>query len=163
MRKSRKLVLVGPTRAGKSTLIRALEGQSGPARKTQAISYTKFATDTPGEYLENPMYYRVLLPSTMEARWVVFVQDATATRSHYPPNFARGFPGKSVGVITKIDHPRADVARARKLLQALALTGPLLEVSAYTGQGVPELRALLGLEEPADQGGESACPSPAQP
>lgn len=142
------MVLVGPTRAGKSTLIRALEGLSGPARKTQAISYTRIATDTPGEYLENPMYYRVLVPSAMEAKWVLFVQDAAAKRSHYPPNFARAFTGQSIGVITKIDHPDADVARSRRFLEALALKGPIVAVSAYTGEGIAELRALLDLPDP---------------
>ncbi|MFZ5826563.1 MAG: EutP/PduV family microcompartment system protein [Bacillota bacterium] len=141
-------MLVGPTRAGKSTLIRALEGLSGPARKTQAISYTRIATDTPGEYLENPMYYRVLLPSAMEARWVLFIHDATAKRSHYPPNFAQAFPGQSVGVITKIDHPEADIERSRRFLEGLALKGPIVAVSAYSGEGIAELRALLELPDP---------------
>lgn len=148
MSSARKIVLIGPIRAGKSTLLRALEGLGGPARKTQAISYTKIATDTPGEYLENPMYYRVLLPSAMEARWVLLIQDATSPRNHYPPNFARGFPGRSVGVITKIDDPRADVDRSRRFLESLSLTGPIMAVSAVTGQGVDDLRSLLGLAEP---------------
>ncbi|HEY3364331.1 MAG TPA: EutP/PduV family microcompartment system protein [Symbiobacteriaceae bacterium] len=148
MSAARKIVLIGPIRAGKSTLLRALEGLSGPARKTQAISYTKLATDTPGEYLENPLYYRVLVPSAMEARWVLLIQDATSPRNHYPPNFARAFPGKSVGIITKIDDPRADVERSRRFLQAIALTGPIIAVSSVTGAGLSELRDLLGLVEP---------------
>jgi ethanolamine utilization protein EutP len=150
MSAGRKIVLVGPSRAGKSTLLRALQGQSGPARKTQAISYTPIATDTPGEYLENPRYYRVLLPSAMEARWVLLIQDATCPRNHFPPNFARGFPGTSVGLITKIDHPEADLARSRRFLESLALTGPVLAVSAYTGEGLAALRALLGLPAPEE-------------
>jgi ethanolamine utilization protein EutP len=151
MNQGRRIILVGPTRAGKSTLIRALEGLSGPARKTQATTYTRIATDTPGEYLENPLYYRVLLPSAMEARCVVFVQDATAGRSHYPPNFARAFPGKSIGVITKIDHPGADLERSRKILGGLGLTGPVVAVSAYSGEGISELRRLLDLPDPAPE------------
>lgn len=147
MSTARQIVVIGPMRAGKSTLIRALEGESGPARKTQSIAYTRIATDTPGEYLENPMYYRVLLPSAMGARWVLLVQDATATRSHYPPGFARGFTARSVGVVTKVDHPAANPERARRFLQALALTGPTLAVSAYSGAGMAELRELLGLGE----------------
>lgn len=147
MSTARKIVLIGPIRAGKSTLLRALEGLSGPARKTQAISYSKLATDTPGEYLENPLYYRVLLPSAMEAKWVLLVQDATSTRNHYPPNFARAFPGKTIGVITKIDDPRADLERARRFLEKIALTGPVVAVSALTGQGLDQLRELLGLAD----------------
>lgn len=149
MSRARDIVLIGPIGAGKSTLLRALEGHEGMARKTQAISYTPLATDTPGEYLENPMYFRVLLPSAMEARWVLLVHDATAACNHYPPGFGRGFPGRTVGVITKIDHPAADRERARKHLQSLALTGPVLEVSAVTGEGLAELRDLLGLTAPA--------------
>ncbi len=156
MSSSRQIVLIGPIRAGKSTLIRALEGQNGPARKTQAITYTRIATDTPGEYLENPMYYRVLLPSAQEARWVLFVHDATSTRNPYPPGFARGFPGKSVGVITKIDHPDADLTRSRRLLEALALTEPVVAVSAYTGEGVAQLRDLLGLGDSSAETSQAA-------
>lgn len=152
MTRPRDIVLIGPIGAGKSTLLRALEGQDGAARKTQAISYTRLATDTPGEYLENPMYFRVLLPSAMEARWVLLVQDAAAARNHYPPGFGRGFPGRTVGVITKIDHPGADRERARRFLESLALTGPILEVSALTGEGLTELRAMLGLSQPEPQG-----------
>lgn len=145
MSRPRDIVLIGPIGAGKSTLLRALEGVGGSARKTQAISYTSLATDTPGEYLENPLYFRALLPSAMEARWILLVQDATASRNQYPPGFGRGFPGRTVGVVTKIDHPDADLERSRRFLQSLALTGPVIEVSALTGQGVAELRQVLGL------------------
>jgi ethanolamine utilization protein EutP len=148
MSAARKIMLIGPIRAGKSTLLRALEGLSGPARKTQAITYSKLATDTPGEYLENPMYYRVLLPSAMEARWVLLIQDATSPRNNYPPNFARGFTGKTVGIITKIDDPRADIPRARRFLEMVALTGPIIALSALTGEGLAELRDLLDITEP---------------
>lgn len=152
MKGKRKIVVIGPIGSGKTTLLRALEGLSGPARKTQAISYTGIATDTPGEYLENPLYYRVLLPSAMEARWVVLVQDATAPRNHYPPGFARGFTGMSVGVITKVDHPDADSARSRRFLATLGLRGPVLAVSALTGQGLDELRRVIGLDDLETEG-----------
>ncbi|MHB9144763.1 MAG: EutP/PduV family microcompartment system protein [Symbiobacteriia bacterium] len=154
MSRPRDIVLIGPIGAGKSTLLRALEGVGGAARKTQAISYTGLATDTPGEYLENPLYFRVLLPSAMEARWVLLVQDATARRNHYPPGFGRGFPGKTVGIVTKVDHPAADVERARRFLESLALSGQIMEVSAVSGQGIAELQSLLGLPPALSEGRE---------
>lgn len=150
MSSRRKLVIIGPIGAGKSTLLRALERMEGPARKTQAISYTGIATDTPGEYLENPMYYKVLLPSAQEARFVLLVHDATTRRNYYPPGFARGFPGQTVGVITKVDHPNADLERSRQYMSKLNLMGPVFEVSSVTGEGLEDLRRLLGLDDSSE-------------
>ena len=45
--------------------------------------------------------------------------------------------------MTKIDHPDADVARATRFLKSLGISGPILTVSAVTGEGLEELKIAI--------------------
>ena len=71
-------MVVGPSGAGKTTLLTALglmEQKHGG--KTEMVSYTSRSIDTPGEMLENPRYYSVLLMNAPKAALVLFVADPT--------------------------------------------------------------------------------------
>ncbi|MGZ0051625.1 EutP/PduV family microcompartment system protein [Brevibacillus gelatini] len=138
-----RVMIIGAIEAGKSSLVKALFNDEQPARKTQALEYRDWVIDTPGEYSENPMFYRTLMATSLEATLVVMVQDATRERNYFPPGFSQGFPQACVGVITKIDHPDADVQRAEGFLRQSLGDAPIFRTSAYTGEGVPELRAYL--------------------
>lgn len=142
--KPQRVMLVGAVGAGKSTLIKALTGTQGPVTKTQSLEYLPYTIDTPGEFLENPLFYRALFATALEADRILFLQDATRSHSVFPPGFAGGFAKPSLGVVTKIDAPGAQVQRAREILQGLGLSGPILAVSAWTGEGLEELRKILG-------------------
>jgi ethanolamine utilization protein EutP len=48
-----RVMLIGRTGAGKTTLIQALEGMALDYSKTQAVEYLDKYIDTPGEYSEN--------------------------------------------------------------------------------------------------------------
>ena len=72
-----RVMIVGAVGSGKSTLIKALNGDQSAAAKTQAMGYTANSIDTPGEFMENPSYYRALFATSMEASAVMFIQDAT--------------------------------------------------------------------------------------
>ena len=48
----RKLILMGRSEAGKSTLIQALRREEIHYHKTQYIDYSESIIDTPGEYIE---------------------------------------------------------------------------------------------------------------
>lgn len=139
-----RVMVVGAVGAGKTSLIRALTGGAGPVPKTQAMEYQANSIDTPGEFAENPFFYRALFSTSLEAEAVVFVQDAIRVHSVFPPGFARAFPRPTIGVMTKIDHPEADVERARLALEGTGLNGPVFSVSAVTGEGIDELRLFLG-------------------
>jgi len=136
-------MIIGAIEAGKSSLVKALVGDEEPARKTQALEYRDWVIDTPGEYSENPMFYRTLMATSLEAGLVVMVQDATRDRNYFPPGFSQGFPQSCVGVITKIDHPDADLGRAEDYLRLSLGDGKIFRTSSYTNEGVPELRAYL--------------------
>lgn len=136
-------MMIGAIEAGKSSLVRALIGDEQPARKTQALEYRDWVIDTPGEYSENPMFYRTLMATSLEAGIVVMVQDATRDRNYFPPGFSQGFPQSCVGVITKMDHPDADVQRAEQYLRQSLGDARIFRTSSVTNEGVPELRDFL--------------------
>ncbi|MFT9846480.1 EutP/PduV family microcompartment system protein [Aneurinibacillus sp. REN35] len=143
MPKQHRAMLIGAIGAGKSTLTNALLGRKQPAVKTQALSYQDWIVDTPGEYTENPMFYKNLMATALEVTHILFIQDATNSKPVFPPGFATGIPKLAIGVVTKVDAPGADGARAAVQLRQAMPTGPILLVSAYTGEGLEHIRSLV--------------------
>lgn len=145
MSKSR-VMLVGAAGSGKSTLAGALNREPEGIRKTQSVEYFAGTIDTPGEFMENPFYYRALFATSQDAGMILFVQDAARKSSVFPPGFAGAFARQTMGVVTKTDHPEADVEKAGRFLRGLGLNGPIVKVSAFTGEGLEHLRKLLNLD-----------------
>ena len=99
-----KIMLIGKTGSGKTTLTQILNNQKVEYKKTQMVDYIGKVIDTPGEYLENRAYYKALNVISLEANIIILIQSAVDSENLYPPNFTSMFLGKKVfGVITKID------------------------------------------------------------
>lgn len=145
----KRVLIIGAVGAGKSTLVHALSDSQEPARKTQTLEFHDWMIDSPGEYSENPLFYRTLMATSLEAGLLILVQDATRERNYFPPGFASGFPIPAIGVLTKLDHPDADQARAEVLLREALPHGEIYLTSSATGEGIATLRAHL-LEKLAD-------------
>lgn len=141
--KKGKVMIIGPIGSGKTTLTKRLLEDPTPARKTQALNYKDWIIDTPGEYSENPMFYRSLLATALEAKVLLIIHDATRKQSIFPPYFSQGFPLKPIGVITKIDHPDADVKRAEELLTQILPNSEIFRVSSINMEGISELKAAI--------------------
>ncbi len=139
----RRVMIIGAVEAGKSTLVKAMFGEQPSAAKTQSLIYRDWLIDTPGEYSENPLYYRSLMATSFEAAAVLMVHDATRERNYYPPGFASGFPIPVIGAITKLDHPQADEERAIKLLRQSLPVEEIYLTAAAAGQGIEELKVKL--------------------
>ncbi|MGZ9585200.1 EutP/PduV family microcompartment system protein [Paenibacillus marinisediminis] len=138
-----RIMIIGSVGAGKSSLMHALFEDERPARKTQSLEYREWLIDTPGEYSENPLYYRSLMATSFEARLLVIVQDSTVRRMTLPPGFASGFPIPAIGILTKIDHPHADIALAEQLLRVALPQGELWHTSSHTRHNIDPLRERL--------------------
>ncbi|KAB7706731.1 ethanolamine utilization protein EutP [Bacillus aerolatus] len=137
-----RAMLIGSIRAGKSTLTNALLDKPVEAVKTQALVYRDWVVDTPGEYTENPLFYKNIMATALEVTHVFFIQDATRDKMIFPPGFSGGIPKLAVGVVTKADAPSANIEEAvRKLKQAVA-DGPIVVTSSITGKGIQTLRDL---------------------
>ena len=142
-----RAMLIGGVDSGKTTLIDALlDREHKPKKiKTQALIFDDWIVDTPGEYTENPMYYRNLIATSMEITHVLFLQDATRDKSIFAPGFSAGINKLPIGVVTKADHEDADIEQAIDYLKLAIVQGPIVIASAYTGEGLEEIKDLIGL------------------
>ena len=138
-----RVMLIGSIGAGKSTLTNALLGKKVEAIKTQSLVYHDWIVDTPGEYTENPLFYKNIMATALEVTHVFYIQDATGDKMVFPPGFSSGIPKLSVGVVTKADHPDADIERTIQKLRQAVTYGPIVVTSAVTGKGIQTLRDLV--------------------
>lgn len=138
-----KVMIIGGVGSGKSTLTEALLGTPAPVYKTQALNFKDWIVDTPGEYTENPLFYKAIMATVLEVKKIILVQDATKRTPVFPPGFTSGIPKPAIGVVTKIDSENADVNQARAFLQLAIPGGQIITTSSFTKQGIPELLALL--------------------
>lgn len=83
MARKNRAMLIGSIGAGKSTLTNALLGREVEAVKTQALVYYDWIVDTPGEYTENPLFYKNIMATSLEVTHVLFLQDATRKKQFF--------------------------------------------------------------------------------
>lgn len=143
----KKVMMVGPVGAGKTSLACALGKKNAQVSKTSSIEFCDDAIDTPGEYAQIPRFYSALLVTAAQAARVLIIQDASERHPVLPPGFASMFSRPVVGIVTKIDLAEADPERARKFLLEAGVKEPMFFVSSYTGEGIDSLsEALLIME-----------------
>ena len=138
----KKIMFIGQTGSGKTSLTQALRGEGISYLKTQAVRFCGFVVDTPGEFAENRMYYSALLVSASKADVIGFVQDATRKHNIFPPKFAAMFAKPVIGIVTKVDHEEAELARAEKFLK-VAGANTIYHTSSVAHEGIHELLRLL--------------------
>ncbi|MFG6114784.1 EutP/PduV family microcompartment system protein [Halobacillus sp. MO56] len=143
MAKKNRAMMVGSIGAGKSTLTKALLGRTNNAVKTQSLIYDDWIVDTPGEYTENPMYYKNIMATSLEVTHVLFIQDATKKKTIFPPGFSTGINKLPIGVVTKADVESADIPKAVDKLKRVIPKGPIVITSAEEGRGLEIVRQLV--------------------
>ena len=84
----RKLILMGRSESGKSTLIQALRHEEIHYHKTQYIDYRESIIDTPGEYIEEKQLGGALAVYSCEADIIGILISATEPFCLFPPNVA---------------------------------------------------------------------------
>lgn len=139
----KKIMLVGRTGCGKTTLTQALRGEKLQYHKTQYVNHFDVVIDTPGEYAETRSLARALVLYSYEADVVGLLLNATEEYSLYSPNIVAGATREVIGIVTQIDKEgaRPDLA---ELWLSLAGCKRIFFVSSYTGEGVAEILQYLG-------------------
>jgi len=138
----KRMMLVGETGAGKSSLIRALSGVDFSARRAMAVEFYGQFIITPGEFLENRRFYPALISTAADCDILALLQDATRCGSLFPPQFAPLFNRRVVGVVSKVDIKGAAVERAERFLWNTGV-GEIIRLSTRTGVGLDALRKIL--------------------
>ncbi|WP_263322363.1 EutP/PduV family microcompartment system protein [Endozoicomonas sp. Mp262] len=111
------MMLVGSTTSGKTTLTQALYGQALKYKKTQALEYSQYILDTPGEFVENRRFFAALMSASVDYKVIGLVHDCTRKQNQIPPGFASMFNREMIGIITKIDSDKADPGFSHKVLK----------------------------------------------
>lgn len=138
----KKMILVGRSECGKTTLRQALKGKEIRYEKTQYVNHYDVVIDTPGEYAENSSLARALALYSYESDIVALLISATEPYSLYPPCVTGVCNRPVIGIVTQIDAPDANIKQAVNWLE---LTGceKIFEVSSYTGEGIWEILDYL--------------------
>ena len=136
----RKLILIGRSGVGKTTLTQALKKEKIEYKKTQYIDYQSWIIDTPGEYAENKNLGSALGLYAYEADVVGLLLSADEWYSLYSPNMVSLVNREVIGIITKIDLD--DTTHAENWLR-LAGCEKIFRVNSITGEGIDELLDYL--------------------
>lgn len=138
----RKIILIGRSECGKTTLTQALKGKKIEYNKTQYVKHDDLVIDTPGEYIQTRELGGAIALYSYESDIVGLLLSATEPFSLYPPNVTGQATREVIGIVTKIDHKNADPDRAERWLR-LSGCKKVFRVSSYTGEGICELLDYL--------------------
>lgn len=143
----RKIVLMGRSEVGKTTLTQALKGEKIHYHKTQYINNFDVIIDTPGEYAQTHKLGHALALYTYEADVVGLLASTIEPYCLFPPCITCMCNREVIGIVTKINHPEGSIKRAESWLR-LAGCRKIFYVDSKTHEGVPEI--LEYLREPGD-------------
>lgn len=132
----KKLLLIGRSGCGKTTLTQALRGEKIHYQKTQGMVLNDFLIDSPGEYAENHDLGCALALYSYEADVVALLIAADDDYSLFPPCITCLVNREVIGIVTKID--RADSKRAEQWLR-LSGCKKVFFVNSKSGEGVSDI------------------------
>lgn len=138
----RKMVLMGRSEAGKTTLTQALRGEEIHYDKTQYVKHGEMVIDTPGEYSQSHRLAKALALYTYEADIVGLLCAANEPYSLFPPCVAGQANREVIGIVTKIDLPNANVPLADRWLKIAGCTR-IFHVNSIEGTGVKDILDYL--------------------
>lgn len=139
----KRMMIVGPTQSGKSTLANSLNDSTRPLKKTQDVIYGENSMDTPGSYIENPSMYKYLIATAQTASHVLMLIDQSRLVEVYPPGFAKSFNCPVIGVITKADLAPKNAELSVRQLKRIGIREPFFWISLEDNTGVETLKQYL--------------------
>ncbi len=138
----KKLILMGRSESGKTTLTQVLRGEEVSYDKTQYIKFENTLIDTPGEYAQTHHLGRALALYSYEADMVGLLIAATEPYSLFPPCVTCMVNREVIGIVTKCEQDGANPDRAENWLR-LSGCKKVFRVDSITGYGINELITYL--------------------
>ena len=136
------IMVIGPVGSGKSTLLKTLELTTREVKKTESITYSSKAIDTPGEMLSIPRFYNSLILNSVRASLVLFLMDANRP-TQLPSRMAQALRAPVVGVISKVDLATDQGRKQAHQVLINAGVKEIVEISVVSGLGVAELKKII--------------------
>ncbi|MEW8994980.1 EutP/PduV family microcompartment system protein [Clostridium sp.] len=142
MRKKR-IMVIGPSRCGKTTLVNALNDYDGPLKRTPDLIYGKNTIDVPSAYLENSWMYKHIIAAAQDASHVLILVDQSNCNEIYSHGFAKSFRCPVIGVITKCDLIPENEEKCLRQLKNIGVSEPYFNISFPMGTGIDALKKYL--------------------
>ena len=145
----KKIMLVGKSGCGKTTLSQRLMDMPVEYKKTQAIEVVgSDIMDTPGEYMERKEFYKALIVSSVDADVILMLQSCVDEQFTFSPRMGSMFNRPMIGVVTKTDlaESPSQISTAEELLQLVGVE-KTFQVGFGCEDGVSSLRDFLCKEE----------------
>lgn len=138
----KRIIFIGRSEAGKSTLIKAIHGENLNYEKTQAVRFDGSVIDTPGEYAETQRLGGALAIYSCEADVIGLVCSAIEPYSLFPPNIVGMATRPVIGIVTKcgLDYARPALS---KLWLENAGCRDIFFLDSKTGMGISKLQHYL--------------------
>ena len=144
----KKLILIGRSKSGKTTLTQALKGEKITYNKTQYVNYYDVIIDTPGEYIQTKTLGGALAVYSYEADVVGLLIAANEPFSLFGPNVACMANREVIGIVTKINDEGANIPLADRWLR-LSGCKTIFHVDSKTGEGIADI--ISHLKEESDE------------
>ncbi len=142
MRKKR-IMVIGSSRCGKTTLVNALNDYDGPLKRTPDLIYGKNTIDVPSAYLENSWMYKHIIAAAQDASHVLILVDQSNCNEIYSHGFAKSFRCPVIGVITKCDLIPENEEKCLRQLKNIGVSEPYFNISFPMATGIDALKKYL--------------------
>lgn len=158
----KKIMFMGRSGAGKTTLTQALYGEDIEYHKTQYVNYSEYIIDPPGEYIEDKQFGFALALYSYEVDVVGFILAANEPFSLYSPASTATATRPVIGIVTQINNPGADPALAKEWLE-IAGCEKVFFIDSVTREGLDKLIDYLGWNEDEKSDGKTDGKSDGKP
>lgn len=142
----KKIMFMGRSGAGKTTITQALYGEDIAYQKTQYVNYSQYIIDPPGEYIEDKQFGFALALYSYEVDVIGFILAANEPFSLYSPGTVAMATREVVGIVTQINAKDANPKLAEEWLR-IAGCEKIFFVDSVTREGLDELISYLGWDK----------------
>lgn len=139
----KKVIFMGKTGSGKTTLCQKLNDLDLKYKKTQSVEIYNDEIDTPGEFMENRWMYSSLLTTAIDAKVIALVYDCTQHENYIAPGFASMFCKDVIGIVTKVHNASEDEINIAVERLNLAGVKRIFKVDTIENIGIDELVKYL--------------------
>ena len=141
--RNKRIMVIGPTGCGKTTLVNELNDYEGPLRRTQDMIYGKHTIDVPGSYIENAWMYKHVIAASQDASHVLILIEQSRCTEVYSHGFAKVFKCPVIGVITKCDLNSENKDLCLKQLNMIGIPETYFQISIPQRIGIEDLKKYL--------------------